>query len=57
LQIGKALLLDENTVRNDIARFQRGGLVEYRNDNYKGGLVFLNEKEPNESAAHRQKHV
>jgi transposase len=56
-QVAEVLLMDEDTVRNYVARFRRGGLAELLNDNYKGGLAFLSEKELEELDAHLQERL
>lgn len=42
IQVGKALYLDDDTIRNWHKHFQSGGLDELTMFDWKGGLSFLN---------------
>ena len=42
VQVGKALYLDDDTIRNWHKHFQSGGLDELTMFDWKGGLSFLN---------------
>jgi hypothetical protein len=51
------LLLDEDTVRNYLARYRAGGLGALQKDGYMGGLAHLDEAQMQALEAHLRKHT
>ena len=56
-EVAEALLLDEDTVRNYLARYRRGGLQALREDGYVGGVGHLDEAQRQALEAHLREHV
>lgn len=56
-EVAEALLLDEDTVRNYLARYRRGGLQALREDGYVGGLGHLDETQRQALEVHLGEHI
>jgi transposase len=56
-EVAEALLLDEDTVRNYLARYRQGGLQALREDGYVGGLGHLDETQRQALEAHLGEHI
>jgi transposase len=56
-QVAQALLLDEDTVRNYLARYRRGGLSALLKERYQGGHPRLNARQQAELEEHLQGRV